>query len=65
MPMPVAEAAEEVSTAAPGYWAEPVMSPSTPRLYLWSRSEGVMMHLAASRAFHFFTVLAIKVAYLF
>jgi hypothetical protein len=57
MPTPVAEAAAVVKTAAPGNCAEPVMTPKTPRLYLWSKSDGVMMHLAASREVHFFTVL--------
>ena len=38
------DAAAVVKTAAPGYCADPVIRPNTPRLYLWSRSEGVMMH---------------------
>jgi len=64
MPTPVAEAAAVVKTAAPGYCAEPVIRPSTPRLYLWSKSDGVMMHAAASLALHFFTVLVMMQAYL-
>ena len=64
MPTPVADAAAVVKTAAPGYCAEPVMRPSTPRLYLWSKSEGVMMHWAASLPLHFFTVLVMIRAYL-
>jgi hypothetical protein len=65
MPTPVADAAAVVKTAAPGYCAEPVIRPNTPRLYLWSKSEGVMMHAAASLALHFFRVLVMKLAYLF
>ncbi|MEY3670921.1 MAG: putative rane protein, partial [Pseudomonadota bacterium] len=49
-PTPVAAAADVVSTEAPGYWAEPVITPRTPRLYLWSRSEGVMMQAEVSFA---------------
>jgi hypothetical protein len=64
IPTPVADAADVVKTAAPGNCAEPVMRPSTPRLYLWSRSDGVMMHFAASRALHFFTVLVMIKSYL-
>jgi hypothetical protein len=64
MPTPVADVAAVVKTAAPGNCAEPVMRPITPRLYLWSKSDGVIMHFAASLALHFFTVLVILKAYL-
>ena len=64
MPTPVADAAAVVNTAAPGNCAEPVIRPNTPRLYLWSKSDGVIMHFAASLALHFFTVLVMIKAYL-
>jgi hypothetical protein len=56
MPTPVAEAAAVESTAAPGYWAEPVMIPRTPREYLLSKSVGTAMHFFTSRADHFLYV---------
>jgi len=40
------------------FCAEPANTPRTPKLYLWSLSEGVKMYLAASRAVHFFVILA-------
>ncbi len=53
MPTPVAAAADVVSTEAPGYWAEPVIAPSTPREYLLSRSLGTAMQFFASLMLHF------------
>jgi hypothetical protein len=64
MPTPVADAAAVVKTAAPGNCAEPVITPKTPRLYLWSKSEGVMMQAEVSFALHFFTVLVMIKSYL-
>ncbi len=58
--MPVAAAADVVRTAAPGYCAEPVMTPRTPREYLLSRSLGVMMHFLASLLLHFFISAATR-----
>lgn len=50
MPTPVALAAEVERTAAPGYLADPVIKPSTPREYLWSIALGLIMQRAASLA---------------
>ena len=50
MPTPVCSAASTPSTAAPGYCWDPVITPSTPRLYLSSWSPGTAMRVAASSA---------------
>ena len=44
MPTPVAIAAEVVNKAAPGYFLEPVMHPSTPLRYLLSESLGLLRY---------------------
>ena len=56
--MPVADAAPEVRTAAPGNFAEPVITPSTPREYLLSRSLGMTIDFFTSFAVHFCVVIA-------
>ena len=50
MPTPVALAADVVRTAAPGYLADPVINPSTPREYLWSSELGLIRLRFASFA---------------
>ena len=39
------------------YYAEKANIPRTPKLYYWSRSEGVMTYLAVSWTVHFFIIL--------
>jgi hypothetical protein len=52
------------ASLAARYCAEPVIIPRAPKLYVWSRSEGVMMYVAASRAVYCFIFLVTNSTFL-